>query len=122
MSAASKTKRKAVVRPIGELVGETIERKRKRSSAYAAEADRLAPYEAIARLLIKYRLEHELTQKQLADLIGTSHSAISRLESGQTPISLKTMKRIAEALGGRLVVGIELDTDGSEPPRELIAL
>jgi DNA-binding XRE family transcriptional regulator len=122
VSARRKAKQKTVVSPIGESVEEMVQRRRQHSRAYAAEADRLAPYEAIARLLIKYRLEHELTQKELADRIGTSHSAISRLESGQATISLKTMKRIAEALGGRLVVGIELDSDGPEPVRELIAV
>lgn len=121
MSAKAKPKRKIVVSPIGDPVEQAV-RRREKSSAYAAEAARLAPYEAIARLVIKYRLENELTQKELADLIGTSHSAISRLESGQAPISLKTMKRIAEALGGRLVVGIELGADSAEPVRELIAI
>jgi transcriptional regulator with XRE-family HTH domain len=71
--------------------------------------------------VVKYRLEHDLTQKELADLIGTSHSAISRLESGQATISLNTMKRIAEALGGRLVVGIELQNNGKSE-RELVAI
>ena len=79
-------------------------------------------FEAVARLVIKYRLEHDLTQQQLAGRIGTSHSAISRLESGQATISLKTMKRIAEALGGRLLVGIELDDANDESVRELVAI
>ena len=76
----------------------------------------------MARLVIKYRLEHNLTQKELSDKIGTSHSAISRLESGQAVITFKTMKRIAEALGGRLVVGFELESDEKKPLRELVAV
>jgi ribosome-binding protein aMBF1 (putative translation factor) len=107
--------------PVGEPVEQAARRRRASDPAYAAEAARLAPYEAVARLVVKYRLEHDLTQKQLAALIGTSHSAISRLESGQATISLNTMKRIAEALGGRLLVGIELETDG-QPVRELVAI
>ena len=118
-------KRKAVVKevsPLGEPVAQASRRRRDSNPDYAAEAARLAPYEAMARLVIKYRLEHNLTQKELSDKIGTSHSAISRLESGQAVITFKTMKRIAEALGGRLVVGFELESDEKKPLRELVAV
>jgi ribosome-binding protein aMBF1 (putative translation factor) len=116
-----KTVTKEVSR-LGEPVRQASRRRRHSNPDYAAEAARLAPYEAIARLVIKYRLEHDLTQKELADKIGTSHSAISRLESGQAVITLKTMKRIAEALGGRLVVGFELESDEKKPVREFVAV
>jgi ribosome-binding protein aMBF1 (putative translation factor) len=112
---------KAKLSPIGEPAAQPAGRRRAKNPAYAAEAARLAPYEAVARLVVKHRLQHDLTQKELADLIGTSHSAISRLESGQATISLNTMKRIAEALGGRLLVGIELKND-SKSERELVAI
>lgn len=116
------TKRKAKhVSPRGDSI-EHASRRRQGNPAYAAEAARLAPYEAIARLVIRYRLENDLTQKELADKIGTSHSAISRLESGQAAITLKTMKRIAEALGGRLVVGFELESDTKNAVRDLVAV
>jgi ribosome-binding protein aMBF1 (putative translation factor) len=120
---ATRTRKAAAkrVNPLGEPA-ERAARRRQRNPTYAAEAARLAPYEAIARLVIKYRLDHGLTQKELADRIGTSHSAISRLESGQAAITLKTMKRIAEALGGRLVIGFELESSNKNRVRELIAL
>jgi DNA-binding XRE family transcriptional regulator len=112
---------KRALSPIGEPV-EQARARRAADPAYAAEAARLAPFEAVARLVIKYRLEHDLTQQQLAERVGTSHSAISRLESGQATISLKTMKRIAEALGGRLLIGIELDDADGNPAHELVAI
>ena len=112
---------KAKPSPVGETAEQAAGRRRANNPAYAVEAARLAPYEAVARMVVKYRLEHDLTQKELAALIGTSHSAISRLESGQATISLNTMKRIAEALGGRLLVGIELENDGKSV-RDLVAI
>jgi ribosome-binding protein aMBF1 (putative translation factor) len=121
MATPTKKAPKKRVSPVGEPAERAAQRRR-RNPAYAAEAARLAPYEAIARLVIKYRLDHGLTQKELAERIGTSHSAISRLESGQAAITLKTMKRIAEALGGRLVIGFELESSDKNPVRELIAL
>lgn len=40
-------------------------------------------------------------------VVGTSHSAISRLESGQHRASIATLERVGEALGLRLVVSLE---------------
>ena len=118
---STKTTRAKPAGPIGQPAQEA-RRQRARNSEYQAEAARLAPYEALARLVIKHRLERNLTQKELADRMGTSHSAISRIESGQHPASLQTMKRLAEALGARLVVGFESDTAASAATRELVAI
>jgi len=52
----------------------------------------------LAVSLMKAREAANLTQKQLADLIGTSQNAISRVENGNGNPSLKTLTRIADAL------------------------
>jgi len=124
MTSAAKQRKapKKAISPVGEPIEQAARRRRQSNPEYAAEAARLAPYEAMARLVIKYRLEHDLTQKELADKIGTSHSAISRLESGQATVTLNTMKRVAEALGGRLLVGFEIESDDHEVVRDLVAV
>jgi transcriptional regulator with XRE-family HTH domain len=67
------------------------------------------------------RAELGLTQEQLAERMGTSHSAISRVESGQHRASVATLERLAEALGVRFVMGFE--TGPSDPPvRELVSV
>ena len=48
--------------------------------------------------MIKRRAELELTQEKLAHRMGTSHSAISRIESGSTPHERRTLERLAGAL------------------------
>lgn len=49
-----------------------------------------------------------LTQKQLARMIGTTQSVVSRLEDADYEgYTLKTLERIAEALKRRLVVHLE---------------
>jgi len=48
-----------------------------------------------------------VTQKELADRVGTSHSVISRIESGQYPTSVTTLRRLAQAFGTHLVVGFD---------------
>ncbi|MDF1526719.1 MAG: helix-turn-helix transcriptional regulator [bacterium] len=53
----------------------------------------------VARTIYQMRIESGMTQKQLADLIGTTQSVISRLEDGDYEgHSLSMVTRIAEAL------------------------
>ncbi len=92
--------------PIGDAIADGG-RRRLRSAEYQRERARLDPFEAIARQVMLRRGELELTQKELAELVGTSHSAISRLESGQHRASFTTLERVGEALGLRLVVSLE---------------
>ena len=59
----------------------------------------------IARLLYTMRTEAGLTQEQLAELVGTTQSVISRLEdSDYDGHSLTMLNRIAEALHKKLSV------------------
>jgi DNA-binding XRE family transcriptional regulator len=52
-----------------------------------------------------------LSQRQLAELVGTTQSAIARLEGGRISPSLPTLDRIAAALGAEVTVTI---TDTAE--------
>lgn len=52
----------------------------------------------LVREIIKYRKERNLTQKELAEIIGTKQSAISRLESGNFNPSLEFIVKVAKAL------------------------
>lgn len=49
------------------------------------------------------------TQGELARRAGTSQAAIARLESGQMQPCMRTLQRLAEALGVRLVVRLEVE-------------
>ena len=96
-------------------------RDRRRDTRYRAARERLAPYEGIARFVIMRRAELGLTQEQLAQRMWTSHSAISRTESGQHRTSVATLERLAQALEVRFVIGFE--TGPVEAPiSELISL
>lgn len=104
---------------MGRPVSEARRRRARGSSAYRAAQERLAPYEAIARFVIQRRAELGLTQGQLAERMGTSHSAISRIESGQHRMSVATLQRLAEALEVRFVMGFESGPI-DRPRRELV--
>jgi ribosome-binding protein aMBF1 (putative translation factor) len=66
------------------------------------EFDALEQEFAIASELIRARARAGLSQAELAERMGTSQSAIARLESGQTLPSTKTLLRFAEATGSKV--------------------
>lgn len=74
---------------------------------FKQEYERLQPeFELIARMIEK-RDTDGLTQKALAEKMGTKQSAISRFESGRTNPTLDFLYRLADALGAKLKVTIE---------------
>jgi ribosome-binding protein aMBF1 (putative translation factor) len=107
--------------PVGSTTAEARRRRAARSSAYRREQERLLGFEALARLVIRHRAMLGLSQKDLAGRVGTSHSAISRIESGRHRTSVATLKRLAEALELRLVVGFESGPE-EQPERELVTV
>ena len=56
--------------------------------------------------VISKRLEKKMSQKQLADRVGTKQSAISRLESGNSNPGVNFLSKVAKALGGELQIRI----------------
>src|SRR5919106_5969908 len=58
----------------------------------------------IAEQVAERRRELGLSQKQLAELTGTTQSAIARLESGGPPPRIDTLLRITNALDCELEV------------------
>lgn len=78
-----------------------VKNDRKRTASVATERMNAE----IARLLYAMRTEAGLTQQQLADLVGTTQSVISRLEdSDYEGHSLTMLNRLAEAMHKRLHV------------------
>ncbi len=72
-----------------------------------AEYDAQAPEFALARELIAARTRAGLSQTEVAERMGTSQSAVARLESGRSLPSLRTLERYASATGSRAVVKLE---------------
>lgn len=64
------------------------------------EYEALQPEFELAKEVIALRKTRNLTQKQLAEQMGTSQPAIARLESGNyRNVSLAFLRRLADALG-----------------------
>jgi ribosome-binding protein aMBF1 (putative translation factor) len=70
-----------------------------------AEVERERTNAEVAQLIYDGRVAAGLTQKQLAKLVGTTQSVISRLEDADYDgHSLTMLQRIASALGQRIII------------------
>lgn len=61
----------------------------------------------LAKSLIDRRLKAGLTQKELAEKIGTRQSVISNLEGGEANPTLGTLRKVADALGAKVTVTLQ---------------
>jgi predicted transcriptional regulator len=102
MSQVPKSKRR--------LSKEAIERIRER----LAHADDGWFFAQIADQVADRRKELDLSQAELAELVGTTQSAIARLESGGRPPRIDTLLRIADALDCDLVVDLKPRTSPAQ--------
>ena len=106
--------------PVGRSISDDIKESLK-DPEFRAEYERLAPYDELARIVIMRRATLGLTQAELAARMGTTASAISRIEGGQHATNAQTLKKLADAFGVRAVIGFESGS-ADKPERELIVL
>jgi ribosome-binding protein aMBF1 (putative translation factor) len=88
-----------------------LERLRQRLQARKAD-DASALVEGIAQQVLERREAWGLSQRELAELCGTTQSAIARLERGIRPPRIDTLLRIANALDCELRVDLRPRTKG----------
>ena len=74
---------------------------------FMREYDALEEEFALATALIKARADAGLTQAELARRMGTTQSAIARLEGGKAHPSTATLAKLAKATGTKLRVSFE---------------
>jgi DNA-binding XRE family transcriptional regulator len=73
----------------------------------------------IAAHIRERRYELDLTQREVAEQAGTSHSFISKLEAGDHIPTIPVLKRILAVLDEELLIGIERRLPDEEPEREV---
>jgi ribosome-binding protein aMBF1 (putative translation factor) len=106
--------------PVGTSIAEDILASLEDPTIHA-EHQRLAPFEALARLVIMRRAALGLSQQELATRMHTTASAISRIESGQHATNARTLMRLADALQARAILGFEYGPQ-ARPRRDLVVL
>ena len=75
-----------------------------RDPAFRSEYDRMGPTMELAFVLAEARRDANLTQAEVARLMGTSQAAVARIESGVVSPSWSSIERFSRALGKRPVV------------------
>jgi ribosome-binding protein aMBF1 (putative translation factor) len=97
----------------------------KRSEPYREARDEYAAIRElreknwIAAHIRERRFELDLTQKDVAEQAGTSHSFISKLERGDHMPTIPVLKRILAVLDEELLIGIERQVPDEEPETEI---
>ena len=72
--------------------------------AFKAEWDNLEPELVIMQTLINARKQLGLTQKQLSEKTVIAQADISKIENGNANPSLKTLQRLASAMGKKVKI------------------
>lgn len=80
--------------------------KQRRAHAAQQAYDDEARISDFRDLVHRLRSEAGLTQVELAERMGTTQSAIARMEGGGTRPTLDTLEKLATAVGQELVVGV----------------
>ena len=84
----------------------TLRRASTRTNVAAAAYEDEARLAAFRELVFRLRTEAGLTQAELTARMGTTQSAIARIEGGGTRPSLDTLEKLAGAVGADLIVGV----------------
>ena len=74
---------------------------------FKKEWDNLEVEFQIIKAMIDGRNENHLTQRELSDMTGIAQGDISKIEHGNANPSIKTLDRLADALGKKLKVTFE---------------
>lgn len=113
------------ISPKGRAIADVGEEQARRSEAYREARDEYAAIRElrkrnwIAAHIRERRYELDLTQKEVAEQAGTSHSFISKVESGDHMPTIPVLKRILAVLDEELLIGIERRVTDEEPEREV---
>lgn len=116
------------VSPVGTSARQGAQRRARRNEDYRQARDEYAAIRAlrernwIAAHIRERRFELELTQQQVAERAGTSHSFISKLEGGDHIPTIPVLQRVLQALDEELLIGIERRGDEGEPERDVAPL
>ncbi|MGH2850341.1 MAG: helix-turn-helix domain-containing protein [Solirubrobacteraceae bacterium] len=79
---------------------------------FRAEWERTALARAVAVAIVRYRAQHDLSQRELAERLGMKQPQVARLELGEVNPSIDTLMRVS----GRLGIEFTIDVRPSASP------
>lgn len=88
------------------ISAEVLHQKWMKDPEYRREYDKLEPEFQIARQILSARIKKKMTQKELAEKVGTGQAVISRLEGMNAKPSISLLARVAEALQIKICITV----------------
>ncbi len=85
--------------PLAEIVADNM-----KDPAFAAAWEEADAEFRVLEAMLTARAEAGLTQAALAERMGTTQSAVARLEGGRVSPTVETLRKYAKAVGKRLKV------------------
>jgi transcriptional regulator with XRE-family HTH domain len=73
---------------------------------FRAEWERSAFGRAVAIAIVRYRAQHDLSQRDLAKRLGMKQPQVARLERGEVNPSIDTLMRISSQLGIEFTIDV----------------
>lgn len=87
---------------------------------FAREYEALGPEFEVIEQILALRLKRGLTQRQLAERVGTQQPSIARLERTRGATDLNFLRRVAQALDARLEIRlVPLAANGRNGKRKM---
>jgi transcriptional regulator with XRE-family HTH domain len=85
-----------------ELIAEQL----RADPEFRAEWERTALARGVAVAIVRYRADHDLSQRELAERLGMKQPQVARLELGEVNPSINTMMRISAQLGIEFTIDV----------------
>jgi ribosome-binding protein aMBF1 (putative translation factor) len=85
---------------------ELIEEQLRTDPEFHAEWERTALARAVAVAIVRYRADHDLSQRELAERLGMKQPQVARLELGEVNPSMETLMRASAQLGIEFTIDV----------------
>jgi transcriptional regulator with XRE-family HTH domain len=85
-----------------ELIAEQL----RTDPEFRAQWERTALARGVAVAIVRYRAQHDLSQRELAERLGMKQPQVARLELGEVNPSIETLMRVSAKLGIELTIDV----------------
>jgi transcriptional regulator with XRE-family HTH domain len=99
-------KKRATTPPKTVTFEHLLAEEQERDPEFRAEWQRLAPAQAFSDVLIRYRAEESISQRELARRLGVSQPRVAKLESGEHNPSIDSIINVVRCLGIEFAIDI----------------
>jgi transcriptional regulator with XRE-family HTH domain len=85
---------------------ELIADQRRTNPEFRTEWERTALGRAVAVAIVRYRAEHDVSQRDLAERLGMKQPQVARLELGEVNPSVETLMRVSARLAIEFTIDV----------------